>query len=130
MNPLHTAGNAVPSVDGTELGDALDDLANFSPAIDLHRDAIRLTATERHTADQTQTHIATLAGHEDASVLIALALSMQRLASPDTNPCVRDLPFDRQEKAQQLAKELFAALTDPYITGLAANLAATLDPTT
>ncbi|MFF1358776.1 hypothetical protein [Streptomyces sp. NPDC058297] len=125
--PLHTAGNAVPPVDGTELGDVLDDLAGIHAGIDLHRDGIRHLALDRHDIDRTQTLIAALAGSPDCDLITAIGLTVQRLATAESNPALRSLPLDVQKTAQLLGERIAFALADPEIHNLAAELAAVID---
>lgn len=125
--PLHTAANAVPSVDGTDLGDLLDDLDGIDAGIDLHRNALRHTAHARHTRDHTQTLIAAYAGSAGADLLTALGLTVQRLADADSNPSLRDLPLDVQKQARLLGEQVAFMLADPELHALAAELAAVID---
>ena len=127
MNPLHTAGNAVPNVDDTELGGLLADLEGVHAGIDLIRDGIRLIAHDRLTRDQTQTLTATLAGSTDCDVITAIAYLVQRLASADTNPALRDLPLDAQKTAQHLGEQTVFAYADPNLHDLASTAAAVID---
>jgi hypothetical protein len=111
---LHTEHNAVPAVDGTELGNLLDGLAYVHAGIDLIRDGIRHLATARLGVDDTQTLAATLAGSEGGTdVLTAIGLLVARITNPDTNPCLRGLPFDAQKQAQQHGEALVYDLADP-----------------
>ncbi|MEU1078169.1 hypothetical protein ABZ404_36885 [Streptomyces sp. NPDC005878] len=80
--------SAMPPI-GPDLAGALDDLEYIHPGIDLIRDGIRLLATERLTADRTQTLLAALAGSDGADVLTLLTLLIQRLTDADTNPALR-----------------------------------------
>jgi hypothetical protein len=110
---LHTDGNAVPPLDGTELGNLLDDLAGIHPGIDLIRDGVRLIALDRLTVDGTQTLSATAAGSsEGTDVLTLWGLLLARITNPDTNPCLRTLPFDAQKTAQQHGEALVYDLAD------------------
>jgi hypothetical protein len=111
---VHTEGNAVGPLKGTELGGLLDDLAGVHAGIDLIRDGLRLIALERHSLDRTQTLAVTLAGSPDGTdVLTALALTVARLTNPDANPCLRTLGFDQQKDTQQAGERLLYAITDP-----------------
>jgi hypothetical protein len=119
---LHTAANGVPPLDGTELGDLLDDLAGVHAGIDLIRDGLRLIALERHTPDCTQTLTVTLAGSPDGTdVLTAIGLAVARLTAPDTNPCLRTLPFDQQKDTQRHGEQLVYQLADPDLHQHASN---------
>lgn len=124
---IHTEGNAVPSVDGTELGDLLEDLAGFHPGIDLIRDGIRLIAHDRHNPDQSQTLAAVLAGSAGCDVLTLIALAVARLTNADTNPCLRTLPFEQQKQAQLHGERLTHDLADPDLHQHAAEAAAAID---
>ncbi|WP_331764860.1 hypothetical protein [Streptomyces sp. NBC_01238] len=112
-NPVHTAGNAVPPLDD-DLAGVLDVLAGVHPGIDLIRSGIRLLALDRHSADETQTLLAVLAGYSDGTdVLTALAHLVARLATADTNPALRNLPLDQQKAAQLHGEAALYNLTDP-----------------
>ena len=123
---LHTAGNAIPPVDGTDLGDVLYDLAGpdngFDAGIDLIADGLRLIATSRHTTDHTQTLINALAGSADGTdILTALGHLVARLTHPDTNPTLRTLGFDAQKNTQTAGEHLVRHLADPDLHQHAAN---------
>ncbi|MBE4761722.1 hypothetical protein [Streptomyces caniscabiei] len=128
-NPVHTAGNAVPPLDGTDLGDVLDDLEGFHPGIDLIRDGIRLIATDRHTTSKTQSLCAALAGAQDADVLTAVGLLVARLASADTNPSLRALPFEQQKTAALHGERLLFDLADDDLHQHASEAAAAITGT-
>ncbi|MEU9014270.1 hypothetical protein AB0D12_31775 [Streptomyces sp. NPDC048479] len=114
---VHTADNAVPPLD-EDLAGCLDDLAGVHPGIDLIRDGYRLLATDRLDTDQTQTILATLAGSPGADVTTLLALLVQRLTNPDSNPCLRALDPDAQKTVKHLGQvhafETAAFATRPY----------------
>lgn len=113
---VHSEANAVPPVDGTELGDLLDDLAGIHAGIDLIRDGLRLIALDRLTLDQTQTVAVTLAGSADGTdVLTAIGQAVARLTNPDTNPALRALDYEAQKRTQQAGECLTFALSDPYL---------------
>ncbi|MFE4915830.1 hypothetical protein ACFRCX_30460 [Streptomyces sp. NPDC056652] len=101
--PVHTAGNAVPPLDD-QLAGLLDDTAGIHPGIDLIREGLGLLALDRHTPDQTQTILYTLAGADGLDLTTGIALLVQRLTNPDSNPCLRALPLDRQMELQHLGK--------------------------
>lgn len=125
---VHTAANAVPAIDGTELGGLLDDLAGFHPGIDLIRDGLRLIALDRLTVSQTQTVIAVLAGGSDGLNLVAaIGQLIARLADPDTNPALRTLPLDQQKTARREGANAAYALTDPDLHQTAAETSAAID---
>ena len=125
---LHTEGNAIPSVDGTSLGDTLDDLAHIHPGIDLIRDGLRLLAHDRHTLPTTQLLIAALAGSPDSTdVLAAIGQLVERLTNPDLNPTLRTLPLDQQKTATHHGWLTAHNLTDPDLRNSAANATAALD---
>lgn len=114
-NPVHTDGNAIPAL-GDDLAGVLDDLANIHPGIDLLRDGIRLLALDRHTTDQTQTLLATLAGSSDGTdIVTALAHLIARLTNPHTSPSLRTLPFDQQKEARHHGEQAQFALTDDWL---------------
>ncbi len=126
MNPLHTAGNAVPTLNGTDLGGVLDDLAGFHPGIDLIRDGLRLIATERLDLDQTQTLCAALAGSEGCDAITAIAYTVARLTDPDSNPALRSLPLPVQKETALHGEKTAFAYTDPDLHQHAANAAYTI----
>jgi hypothetical protein len=109
---LHTEANAVPALDGTDLGNLLEDLDGFDAGIDLIRAGLRLIALERHTADRTQTLAAVLAGAPGVDLLTAIGLTVARLTHPDTNPALRTLPFDSQKTTQMHGENLVRHLAD------------------
>ncbi|MFD9004418.1 hypothetical protein ACFV0T_26255 [Streptomyces sp. NPDC059582] len=123
----HTAANAVPPVDGTELGNLLDDLAGCHPGIDLIRDGLRLIALDQHTPDTTQTLVAYLAGSAGADILTAIGQTVAHLTSPDTNPALRTLPDDQQKTAQHHGENLVHHLADPDLHQHASEAAAAID---
>jgi hypothetical protein len=109
-----TAANAVPAIDGTELGDVLDDLDGIHAGIDLIRDGIRHLAHDRLTTEQTQLLIVTLAGSTDGTdVLTAIGHLVARLTNPDTNPALRSLDHDAQKDTQRAGENLLHHLSDP-----------------
>lgn len=128
MNRVHTAANAVPPVDGTELGGVLEDTAGIHPGIDLIRDGIRLLATDRLTVDQTQVVLAFLIGSPDSTDIVAgIGLLVARLTNADSNPAVRSLGLAAQ-KAALLQGELTAHnLLDSELRDTAAEANAALD---
>lgn len=114
LGPVHTAANAVPPVDGTELGDVLEDLNGFDAGIDLIVDGLRLIALSRHTTGNTQTLINALAGSADGTdILTAIGHLVARLTHPDTNPSLRTLSFDAQKNTQTAGEHLVRHLADP-----------------
>lgn len=125
-----TAGNAVPPLDGTELGGVLQDLAGFSAGIDLIRDGIRLLALERHTTGQTQTLCAALAGSADGTdVLTAIGLLVARLSNAESNPALRGLPFEQQKEAALHGERLVFDLADPDLHQHASEASAAITGT-
>lgn len=125
LGPVHTADNAVPPLDN-ELAGLLDDLTGIHPGIDQIRDGIRLLALDRHSLDRTQTLVAALAGSEGADLLTLLALTVQRLTNPDTNPSLRTLPLDQQKETQRHGEQAAYLLTDPDLHQPAAEAAAAI----
>ncbi|MDX2800108.1 hypothetical protein [Streptomyces scabiei] len=126
---LHTAGNAVPPVDDTDLGDVLDDLEGFHPGIDLIRDGIRLIATSRLTTAQTQTLCSALAGAKDVDVLTAIGLLVARLTTADTNPALHALPFEQQKTTALHGERLLFDLADDDLHQHASEAAAAITGT-
>ncbi|MFM9780446.1 hypothetical protein [Streptomyces scabiei] len=126
---VHTDGNAVPPLDGTELGGVLEDLERFHPGIDLIRDGIRLIATDRLTTDQTQTLCATLAGANGVDVLTAIGLLVARLTDAESNPGLRALPFEQQKTAALHGERLVFDLADDHLHQHASEAAAAITGT-
>ncbi|MGW5989455.1 hypothetical protein ACWFRT_13755 [Streptomyces anulatus] len=127
-NPVHTAGNAVPPLD-TDLAGALDELTGIHAGIDLIRDGIRHLALTRHTADETQTLLATLAGSAGADVITAVGHLVARLANADHNPALRGLPLDVQKTAQRHGEQAAFHLTDPDLATHASEASAAITGT-
>ncbi|MEU6054205.1 hypothetical protein ABZ829_27765 [Streptomyces xanthochromogenes] len=100
----HTPDNAVPPLDD-DLAGTLDDLDGVHCGIDLIRDGIRLLGLDQHSADRTQTILATLAGEEGKDVLTALGLLIRRLTDPAANPALRPLPYETAKRVQQCGEE-------------------------
>ncbi|MFR9794258.1 hypothetical protein ACL07V_37485 [Streptomyces sp. MB22_4] len=125
---VHTAGNAIPNVDDTELGGTLTDLASVHAGIDLIRTGIRLLAHDRHDLNTTQVLLAALAGSPDGTdVLAAIGQLVERLTSADTNPAVRALPIDQQKEAAHQGWLTQHNLTDPELRDTASRACAALD---
>ncbi|MEU1134130.1 hypothetical protein ABZ383_30455 [Streptomyces sp. NPDC005900] len=122
-----TTGNAVPNVDDTDLGGLLADLRGVHAGIELILDGLRLIAHDRHSIDRTQTLIATLAGNADCDLITAIAHTVQRLASADTNPALRTLPLDQQKQVQRHGEQAVFDLTDPYHHQQASEACAAID---
>lgn len=127
MTALHTEGNQVPSLDGTDLDDVINDLRGIHPALDLIADAAQLIATDRLTRDQTQTITAKLGGCADTDTLTLIRLLIERLTDADTNPCLRDLPLAVQEKTRKQIVPLSYDLAHPDLHQPAADAAAAID---
>ncbi|MFE1451982.1 hypothetical protein [Streptomyces olivaceoviridis] len=127
-NHVHTEHNAVPNVDGTDLGDLMEDLRGIHPGIDLILDGYRLIAHDRHDLAMTQVLIAALAGSPDALDLTALpGLAVERLTNADTNPAIRNLPLDQQKEAARQGWLTRFALDDPSLRNTASAACAALD---
>jgi hypothetical protein len=125
---VHTEGNAVPGLDGTELGGILDDLHGFDEGIDLIVDGIRLIALRRLPIDQVQLLLATIAGSPDGTDLIgALGRLAERITDTDNSPALRDLPMDTQKTAALHGANTAYALLDPELRGPASAACAALD---
>ena len=123
-----TEGNAVPNVDGTDLGDTLADLEGVHAGIDLIRDGLRLLAHDRHTTSTTQVLLAMLAGSPDGTdVLGAIGQLVERLTNADTNPAIRNLPLDQQKTAAHQGWLTAHNLADPDLRASASNACAALD---
>ncbi|MBZ6211655.1 hypothetical protein KVH31_34735 [Streptomyces olivaceus] len=125
---LHTTANAVPPVDGTDLGDTLEDLADIHAGIDLIRDGLRLIALARHDLTTTQVLLATLAGSPDGTdVLGAVGQLVARLSNPDSNPALRSLPLDAQKTARRHGELTAYHLGDPDLRDSTSTATAALD---
>jgi hypothetical protein len=125
---VHTEGNQVPSVEGTDLGRVLAGLDGIHAGIDLIRDGIRLLAHDRLDLDTTQVLLTTLAGSPDGTdVLAAIGRLIARLASADTNPAIRTLPLDQQKEAAHQGWLTAHNLTDPDHRNTTALATAALD---
>ncbi|MFE1230589.1 hypothetical protein [Streptomyces sp. NPDC058745] len=123
---VHTAAHAVPPLDD-EFDGLLDDLAGVHPGIDLLRDGIRLLAVDRHEANGTQAIAATIAGSGDGTDIVnALALLVQRLTDPATNPCLRALPEPQQKATRHAGEQTASLLADPYLRDRAAEIPAAI----
>ncbi|WP_097964982.1 hypothetical protein [Streptomyces sp. or20] len=127
-NPVHTAGNAVPPLD-PDLDGALDDLAGIHPGIDLIRDGISLLALDRHTADGTQTLLATLSGSPGADVITAVGHLVARLANADLNPALHGLPLDTQKVTRLHGEQAAFHLADPDLHQHASEASAAITGT-
>ena len=124
---LSTDGNAIPAVDGTELGYVLDQMANIHPVIDFLRDGSRLAATSGLTLDETQTLIAAFAGSSDgANGLNLIGQTIARLTNPDSNPCLRDLPLDQQKTIQLAGENTARHLADDRLHQFASDTSAAI----
>lgn len=124
---VHTAGNAVPPLDD-ELEWLLEDLAAVQdPGIDQILSGLRYLALNRHTADRTQTLIATLAGGADGTnVVTAIGRVIARLSDSDTNPALRGLPLDQQKNAQLAGENAYRALADEDLHQTASETSAAI----
>jgi hypothetical protein len=124
---VHTADNAVPPVDGTEVGGLLEDLTGIHAGIDLIRDGIRLLALNRLTLDQTQTIIAALAGGADGTNVVNLIGQLiARLATADSNPALRGLPYEQQKLVQLHGETTAFALAHDQLTQFASDTSAAI----
>lgn len=121
------ADRIMPPLDDDFAG-VLEDTAHVHAGIDLIRTGLRVLALERLTADQTQTVITTLVGDQGADVVTAVALLIQRLTNPDSNPALRDLDADVQKEVQRLGEQHayqaadFAARDHEPVTEAAARI--------
>jgi hypothetical protein len=125
-NSVHTDGNAVPALDA-DLEGLHEDLRGIHPGIDLILDGYRLLALDRHTKDMTQTVIAAIAGGSDGTNLTNLGgQTIARLANPDTNPSLRDLPLDQQKVIQFRGETTAHVLNHPDIAQFASDTSAAI----
>jgi hypothetical protein len=120
-----SAANAVPPLDD-ELAGALDETAGFHAGIDLIRDGIRLLATDRLTADQTQSILSVLAGSAGVDIVTAIAHLVQRLATAETNPGLRHLDPNWTKQAQREGEKAAWFLLDSDLHQPAAEAAAAI----
>ena len=127
---VHTAGNAVPPLDGTDLGNLLEDLGGIHAGLDLMLDGARLIATDRLTTDQTQTLDAALAGSVDGTdALTLIGLLVARISNADSNPALRTLPFEQQKTAALHGERLVFDLADDHLHQHASEAAAAITGT-
>ncbi|MFF0009610.1 hypothetical protein ACFYQT_40150 [Streptomyces tibetensis] len=123
-------------LDGTELGDLLDDLTNgtnIRPGIHLLAAAIRTLAEDATTGaldlPATQLASACLDGSPDGIDAVgAIGLLQAWITNPNTNPALRALPLEQQKEAQLHGELAAHALTDPDLRTAAAEANAALDP--
>lgn len=119
---VHTDANAVPSLDGTELGGLLEDLSGFDPGIDMLCDAARLIALSRHSVDRTQTLTVSLAGSPDGTdALTMIGLLVAWITNADSNPALRSLDLNAQKTTQLHGELLVHHLGDPDLHQHASN---------
>ena len=133
MNPfnVHTEGNAIPSVDGTDLGYSLAQLTGVHPGLELIHDGLRLLAHDRLSLNQTQLILIALAGSADsADLLAAVGQLVARLTDSTTNPALRALDFGQQGQAFKHADRIARELTDSELRESAARANAALDTPT
>jgi hypothetical protein len=125
---VHTDGNAIPPLD-RELAGLLEDLADVhDPGVDQIIAGLRLIALSRHSIDRTQTLVAVLAGGDDGTHLVAaIGQVIARLATPDTNPALRTLPFEQQKRAQLNGETTAFVLAHPELAQFAADTSAAID---
>jgi hypothetical protein len=125
-NSVHTPGNAVPALDA-DLDGLHEDLRGIHPAIDLILDGYRLLALDRHTTDMTQTLIAAIAGGSDGTNLTNLGgQTIARLANPDSNPALRDLPLNQQKRIQLHGETAAFALNHDQLAQFASDTSAAI----
>jgi hypothetical protein len=116
----------VPAIT-TQAVDLMSDLTGFHPVLDrIVSDLGQLLAADLD-ADQSQTLVAALGGFEDGNLRTLVAMVVQHLGSPDTNPALVDLPEDRQQTLRRLGAEHVAAVDDPALTRTAAEMSAVID---
>lgn len=125
-NWVHTADNAVPPL-GDELEDVLATLRGIHPGLDLIADGFRTLLLDRHDVDTSQTIVAALGGWEGRNGVALTGLAIQRLATPDTNPCLRALPDYQQKLAQGIGENTAFVLTSPTLAQFAADTSAAID---
>ena len=115
-------------LNGTELGYVLDQLADRDdPDLTLIATALRSIATRSLNLNQTQVIGAALIGDADADLVSATGLLHALLHDPATNPALRTLDFDAQEKARRAGKATAHELTDHTLRNIASRACAALD---
>ncbi|MYX88454.1 MULTISPECIES: hypothetical protein [unclassified Streptomyces] len=126
--PVHTPGNAVPNIDDTELGRALDSLHGVHPGLTLVADGLRHIAHDRHHITRIPTILNALAGDPHGHSLIdVIGHLVARLTDADQTPTLRQLNLDEQKTVQQLGEESLYQLTDMDLQKPAAEAAVVLD---
>lgn len=120
------AEDVVPPLDA-DLEDLLDAIRGVHPDLDEIADRFRALLMDRHTIDTSQTLVAALGGWEGRNVVALAGLAIQRLATPDTNPCLRGLPDYQQKLAQGIGENTAFVLTSPTLAQFAADTAAAID---
>jgi hypothetical protein len=128
MNANHATASLL---DGTELGDVLDDLAGFAwiPGIGQilagFRETAEAAAAGHLTTDQTQTTLAVTAGSPGVDLLTVLGLLARHLT--DTNPALAAIPDDARKEAQRHTENLVRHLADDELHQHASEAAAAVD---
>lgn len=125
-HPATDAAGAVPPLDA-DLEDLLDGIRGVHPDLDEIADRFHHLLLDRHTLDTSQSLIAALGGWERHNMVALIGLAIQRLATPDSNPCLRALPEHRQKLAQRIGENTAFFLTGPNLAQLAADTAAVID---
>lgn len=110
----------------TQIRDMADDLTGFHPLLDQAVTALAALAEADLTADQSQSLVAALGGFDDTTVATLAALVVKRIADPDTNRSLTDLPEDRKQTLRRLGSE-YAAAVDNGPQPIASEISAVID---
>jgi len=116
----------VPAL-STEIADLMDELTGFHPSLDRLIAAFGDVLTADLTADQSQSAVAVLGGLNEGSVATLLGLTVRRIADPDANPALADLPTDRKQALRRLGAEYSAEISNRYLTQTASNACAAIE---
>ncbi|WP_399559046.1 hypothetical protein OIA45_49090 (plasmid) [Streptomyces chartreusis] len=126
MNATTNTTVTVPAL-STDIADLVDDLTGFHPVLDRAVAALADLATADLDADGSQSVVAALGAFDTGNVATLLGLVVRRIASPDSNPALADLPADRKQTLRRLGAEYAAALDDSYVGQLAAEASAVIE---
>jgi len=110
-----------------EISDLMDDLTGFHPVLDRLVAAFGDVLTADLTTDQTMSAVAVLGGLADGNVATLLGLTLRRIADPDANQALADLPADRKQTLRRLGAEYAAAITDRHIEQTASEACAAIE---
>jgi hypothetical protein len=117
---------AVPAI-SADIAALMDDLTGFHPALDRLVAAFGDVLTADLDADQSQSTVAVLGGLADGSVSTLLGLALRRIADPDVNPALADLPADRKRTLRHLGAEYAAEISNRYLEQTASEACAAIE---